>query len=635
MRPAGPTRFERAAGFAAWAFPFAIALCRASSHAQWRGDVAAVRDIALGGIGWGGGLSTSLTQIALFIPLGTVTFRAALVSCLALAVAGSALFGIALRMLRAVETATGAEPSRYAAPLLGAIASLLATMTPAFQSEATIGGGVMLAVALGFFVANRVLSAIDRGPGDLPHRGLVALGFVLGAVTAENAVVGACGAISMAVVALFGRAHDRRRWLIPLRVARSASLAALVGLAVFSLPGLLRAMAPRAEIDFGGPYLWGSLLPNTQLVRTDLFAAWTNELGWSAMAMACLGTVTLALTARTRWWLAAPLVAIAGDLLVRRTLGETDGAIGLRLAALGWTACVATVGVHAFFSLLMRARIPLARPAASLVVAFFATVVALTVEYATDVADRAKAFGAEEYTDLALDRLPPQSAVVVGDPRTTWRLLSATLIEGRRPDVLVITRSLLSRGDTATRMLVHEPTTEPLLRAVALTGTTDEFSLSEIATTRPLFVELERGWTAAEYAHLTVDGVLLRFEPEPLVSSDRKGDVDRTLKRLARLFASIEDASGDADSSAVTRTLLEAQAKALLKSGDTNNANTYLAAVDRPEARFTVSGSVQMTFAATFAHMPANRMREEKAKERAKVRDTERKAEKKKEGRKR
>src|SRR5688572_23981158 len=127
--------------------PFGAALLRASSHAQWRGDIAAVRDVALGGVGWGGGVSTSVTQLFLFAPLGTSTFRAALISCIALAIVARSLYGIALRMLRAAESAGAIEPSALSAPMLAAIASMLATMGPSFQTEATVGGGVMIAVA--------------------------------------------------------------------------------------------------------------------------------------------------------------------------------------------------------------------------------------------------------------------------------------------------------------------------------------------------------------------------------------------------------------------------------------------------------------------------------------------------------
>ena len=105
-------------------------------------------------------------------------------------------------------------------------------------------------------------------------------------------------------------------------------------------------------------------------------------------------------------------------------------------------------------------------------------------------------------------------ALVVDDPSVMWRLFSARLIEGRRLDTLIIARRLLPRGDTAIELLVRERSTEPLVRAIALTGGADEFALNELADARPLFVELDRGWGRNEYSHVRVEGAWLKFERE-------------------------------------------------------------------------------------------------------------------------
>jgi hypothetical protein len=167
------------------------------------------------------------------------------------------------------------------------------------------------------------------------------------------------------------------------------------------------------------------------------------------------------------------------------------------------------------------------------------------------------------------------------------------------------------------------------VRSVALTAGTDEFSLTQIADNRPLFVEPERGWGQHEYAHVSIDGTWLRFEAEPLGPSDRKVDVQRTLKRLSRLFAALEEMPGDEESARVTQLVVTGHAKALLKSGDTKNAYVYLDAVDKPGTNVAVSGSIDISFAATLSHMPANRVEREREKERAKIREAERKSPKK------
>ena len=68
---------ERLSRFLSWAVPFAVALFRCSPFAQWRADTATLRDVALLPMGFGGGVSTALTQLAQLAPLGSRTLRAA------------------------------------------------------------------------------------------------------------------------------------------------------------------------------------------------------------------------------------------------------------------------------------------------------------------------------------------------------------------------------------------------------------------------------------------------------------------------------------------------------------------------------------------------------------------------------
>src|SRR5262249_46033206 len=79
--------------------PFGVAVARAASAGQWRDDLPAVRDLGLVAVGFGGGLSTLVTQALALVPLGPRTFRAALGSAIALAVAARLLYGLVLRTL--------------------------------------------------------------------------------------------------------------------------------------------------------------------------------------------------------------------------------------------------------------------------------------------------------------------------------------------------------------------------------------------------------------------------------------------------------------------------------------------------------------------------------------------------------
>ncbi|KYF66352.1 hypothetical protein BE15_32200, partial [Sorangium cellulosum] len=78
---------DRSLAFLSAALPFGLSLARAASSGQWREDLTAVRDLGLVAVGVGGGLSTALSQALSLLPLGPRTFRTALGSALALALA--------------------------------------------------------------------------------------------------------------------------------------------------------------------------------------------------------------------------------------------------------------------------------------------------------------------------------------------------------------------------------------------------------------------------------------------------------------------------------------------------------------------------------------------------------------------
>ncbi len=604
-----PTPSERVTAFFAWSLPFGLALLRASSHAQWRGDVAAVRDLALAGVGWGGGLSTLLAQIAALFPLASLTFRTAAVSCGALALAALAIYRISLRMLRASEKTLTLEPSVFAAPALAALSTLIATMTPMFQREATVGGSTMLAVALGLSLIERALAMLAGEGGERPMRSLVAWGFLLGALTAENAVAGITATLACAgSIAALRVVRDERRMLVPYRVLRSSSVAWLLGIFVFSLPGIIRAFAPQSALDIGGPFIWGPALPPDLTPRPTLLSAWTDEIGWVSLGMAAFGVASLGFSSRTRVLMLPPAVLVVSDMVWRSSVGATEGTLSLRFLAVAAMAALSTVGVYAFFNKLVSLKIPMARAGAALVIAFQATLVALIAEQASATANRASELGAESFSMAALDRLPARSVILADSPVVTWRLLAATLVEGRRPDVVIVPRRLLARGDVSMRLLSREPQVESLLRAIALEGTSDEIGLSELADARPLFAEAERGWGPQIYGHLSVSGAWLRFEPEPLTSSDRKVDVEKTLRELRRFIDESAAHEADRESAFVASAIVVAHAKTLLKIGDVANGHLFLGEIDAPGTNaIAQSRSLDVLFSAAVARLPAVR----------------------------
>ena len=171
---------DRTLGALATALPFGLALARGASAGQWRDDLPAVRDLGLVAVGVGGGVSTAVTQALSLVPLGSRTFRAALGSALALALAARLLYELVRRLLieagrpsaapwigsrlgLARLAGNGAPPSGRLAAALAGIATLTAALSPTWQREATVGGGAMLAVAGALAAVWLALECAERG----------------------------------------------------------------------------------------------------------------------------------------------------------------------------------------------------------------------------------------------------------------------------------------------------------------------------------------------------------------------------------------------------------------------------------------------------------------------------------------
>jgi hypothetical protein len=593
---------ERLASLAAWMVPFVAALLRTSSHAQWRGDLAAARDLALVPVGLRGGVSTALTQLVALAPLGSTTFRSALVSVIALSVAGAVLQRLALAALRSFD-APGA-PSRWAAPWLATLASLTATMSPLLQEEATAGGGVIVSVALVLGVLGVLLAAPDAALRPAPRR-IVVAGFLCGAALAENPTAGAAALVLVAAV-LAGARHAQSAAILPWRVVGKACLALGSGAAFFLLPGVLRAVAPNAALPIGSLGLPDPRrLPDAPDVsmRPDLVAAFVDEIGWLPLGLAALGILALGSQRRGRALALVPMAWIGLDVALRAALGPREDLVAARVLAIAGVACLSTAGLFAATKWLGRSSVPFARPASALLVAFHATLVALVAEIADERANRDAQRGAVAFTDRALEELPPSAAVVTESGPVTWRLVVAQLVEGRRRDVLVVPKGLVDRGWMAATLLTREPALEPAVRTIALTGTTDERALSSVADKRPLHLEADRSWDDAVLLHLLVQGPWLRFRSDPPSRADRRASLERTL------FARSErdrKAASDPVSRFVAGCTARTHAKVLLRQGEVEGASDVLADLGEVPVGLGVAqgGSLDVLFAGAVARRP-------------------------------
>jgi hypothetical protein len=135
--------------------------------------------------------------------------------------------------------------------------------------------------------------------------------------------------------------------------------------------------------------------------------------------------------------------------------------------------------------------------------------------------ERRSVSGTRAWSSEAFGNLPPGTLVISDSVEIAWRLWAARVTEGLRPDVMLVPSPLLGHGNVARELLDAEPQIAGLIRDYASRGTASELSLSQLADTRPLKVELDYDWDKRLLAYFTPDGVWSDVAPHALGRSDR------------------------------------------------------------------------------------------------------------------
>ena len=552
--------FDPICGWLAFALPLGLTLLRASPATQWRDDLSIVRGLGFVPLAGEGTLSSVLMQLFALMPLGGRLLRASFVSAFGLGLCAWLLFVLARRVLEA-----NAHTPRLSSPL-ALSAALTATLAPSWQLEGTIAGGATLAAALalaGLLVRPRADSRDAR----------VWLG--VGALTAAAA----CESHA-AGIALFGALAAQiavLRELPPRRgIALFGAAAALV-VALCLVPLLVRPFAPHAWVHLGFSLSGAAGAPVGEVTtRSAALTAWFREVGVVACALALGGGLWGLIRRRTRWLVVPLLVFVVADAVFpggRASLLVTDALASLRVLAVGALAVCAVLGVHALALGLQRARIPMARQAAALLVVFQFTLVLVTADDSAFLADRRAQHGAEVWTDEALGGLPRRSLMLVRSEAVAWRLWAAWVVRGERPDAVVVPLPLLERGSVAGRLIALEPALTPLVRELAISDRPSEYALSTLADARPLFVEVDPSWDPRLFEHLVPHPLWLRFSPHALGRSDRNLALKSGRRAFRRVLgAALEPGVRDEATLAVLSARTSEQALVLAALGDRKSA---------------------------------------------------------------
>ena len=568
--PGDASRLDTWLGVAVAVLPLALAIVRATAGAQWRGDIASVRDEGLVAVGLGGSVSTALAQLTSLLPLGTRAFRSALGAAFVLGLAAHLVWRIGRRFLHeALSNARGRDPGAlpaWVSSLLAAVAAAGATLAPSWQAEATVGGGAMVAAALGAACLHQCVELVAASASTFtPESGArwLRLAALLGALLAENLPAG----LAIGVACTVGFAVARRRPASGLRWP--IAIVAVGATALLLAPSLVRPLGPRSWSELGQVLTatgLGSLDRGGARALPGLFA-WARELGWIALGVAAFGLVSGALRRYGRPIVGALVTIVVADLFYPAggsPAASADPLAATRLLALAALSVVSALAMAELVRFLLGLRVPLARAAAVLVVVFQITIVAVSSEEAGFVSSRQGLVATEEWTDAALGDLPPRSAVLVDEPAMAWRLWAARLCRGERPDVAIVPTPLLRRGFATGELVRAEPAISLLLRDLALGGPASEYALSLLADARPLYVELGDQWDDRLVAHVSPSGAWLRFAPEVLGTSDRKDLAPGAFAPTGRLVSSLDSGPArDGVTAAIVADALRRRAAAL------------------------------------------------------------------------
>jgi hypothetical protein len=211
-----------------------------------------------------------------------------------------------------------------------------------------------------------------------------------------------------------------------------------------------------------------------------------------------------------------------------------------------------------------------------LLVVFQMTLACTAIEDSKPTAGNAGAN--ETWTDEALGRLPAKSLLLVRDPNMAWRAWAARIVRGERPDVVVVPLTLLGHPALLESLLQAEPNLAGLIRDINVNGSPTEHGLSQLADSRPLFVDLDPRWDARLLGHLVPEGMWLRYSSHPLGRSDRARALVKARQATERMIRAFKHGTDEAN--APLRRLLgrrlQEQAVLLASLGDKESAKSSL-----------------------------------------------------------
>lgn|GEM_PF-1165829 len=550
----------------------AIAAAACAAHAVSADPLAAHDEsvIRVVGLGWTGpfrALDVLVSSVAMLLPVGAHTVRAALASAVVTGVTAAVGFEIArvvtLEVVpRAMGWRRGSSTFGRRRSAVAAATVLAAVLGPAWQTEGSAPGGAALGALL---ILLAVRTSAPERCGDNTRSLALILGFSLSyePLVFASALAACAPWLINSLCAFFASLKTRK-------TAKQALRARVLGFAAFGL-----GLAPLAfgfalsHRDLGMGLIvspFGSAPSERAPWGASLASLVSSEIGTVLVVAAAIGIFLMAWLPSARRLLASLLGVIAVGVLAALLRAPSSNIGAPVLAALVAVHIFSAVALTCAVTLIAGARVPFASVSSAFAVLF---VLVFPVRAADEAALRREARmprAQASWNELAWGSLPPSSILLVSDAPTLRRLTRARATGELRPDLLVVPTSNV-RSRRAERALVAEPRLASLYRDLALGSLPEELSLAELARARPLFASFDPSWERALARHFVPVGLTSRFEPESQSASDRRRaleDFRVSRDRLVELAVN----KRDRDLAAVTASLLRARAIAVAACGE-------------------------------------------------------------------
>lgn len=561
LASAPPMRWAAAASFA---MPFALAaLCAGNGMGFYDSPELASSGAGLGVTHPPGHpLFVVAAALASLVPLGAVAFRIALLSALCLGTLGLLAYGVA----RALVARVGGDAlGPRASAVLSLAGSLTATLGPATLRQATRAEVYALAALL----ALSLLALAERGGAAAWRARAGALTLALGAANHHFIALTAAPMLGTVVLVRWREARasaaTAERALLPWRTL--VAWAALFGLGL--LPYVLLPLRADASASLPRPH---ALIEIFETASARVFAKNTGASvpgSASARGLDVLDWLGETLTPFGLLFAAGGLYLAARTPGARRQAGRLSTLVLVVCAARAWLGfvrnnpdaagylvpAVAALGIasaaFAAGSARALAQAPPSpegpsRSARILLVVLLVGGPTLLPAYLAYASVRATAvdrsYAPEVLALTALRDLPPRAFAFVYDPQTIFRLRYAQLVEGERPDVTVVPEPLLGYPGMIPWLLAREPALGPLMTHYILRPERG-FSpriLSELATRRPVALEIDPRNVVASVGVLLPRGPFAQVMPEPTTLASVRGAAAAHFTRIDQLAALLE-----------------------------------------------------------------------------------------------